>query len=64
MLVGDMLKHISGLVMKLSEEDKTSVVKYHKRLKLCRQYFLLLHRMLYYALDKLSKYGGGMSGLE
>uniref|UniRef100_A0A0G4GQ96 C2 domain-containing protein n=1 Tax=Chromera velia CCMP2878 TaxID=1169474 RepID=A0A0G4GQ96_9ALVE len=47
-------ERVEALVGNLTEAEKLAVMLYHKRMKLCRQYLLLLYRMLYYALDKLS----------
>ncbi|KAF8823047.1 hypothetical protein IE077_000056 [Cardiosporidium cionae] len=47
------LVQLKNLAISLSSEARERVILFHKRMKLCRQYFLLLHRMLYYALNKL-----------
>ncbi|CEM08695.1 unnamed protein product [Vitrella brassicaformis CCMP3155] len=46
--------HLQELAESLTDVQKTELILYHKRMKLCRQYYLLLLRMLYYSLDKLS----------
>eukprot|EP00922_Rhytidocystis_sp_ex-Travisia-forbesii_P006845 GHVS01009996.1.p1 GENE.GHVS01009996.1~~GHVS01009996.1.p1 ORF type:complete len:404 (+),score=52.57 GHVS01009996.1:96-1214(+) len=52
-VVESRLVELERLAGALRAGDAERVVVFHKRMKLCRQYYLLLHRMLYYALHKL-----------
>ncbi|EPT28380.1 hypothetical protein TGME49_269990 [Toxoplasma gondii ME49] len=47
----DRLRTLAALARSLPAEKKDLVVVHHKHMKICRQYFLLLHRMLFYALN-------------
>eukprot|EP00923_Selenidium_pygospionis_P019846 GHVN01034544.1.p1 GENE.GHVN01034544.1~~GHVN01034544.1.p1 ORF type:complete len:1561 (-),score=256.45 GHVN01034544.1:395-5077(-) len=50
---GDSDPDIDNLIDAMTADERSEIILFHKQMKLCLQYYLLLHKLLHYSLQKI-----------